>query len=87
MTKRVVETDEIEDAFEILLGETIVLICDGYIYSGELIAITGNTLELRDAVLVYETGKWSDSQWKDAQSLPGESWKVERRKVESWGTK
>jgi hypothetical protein len=66
--KRLVEASS-DNQLESLLGERVTLFCTNYIYTGKLTAV-GAYAELTDASLVYETGPFSDKQWKDAQPLP-----------------
>ena len=81
--KRIVETQD--GGFDAALGEVIVVLCGIYIYSGKLIGVNDDHIELEDAVLVYETGKWTEKGWSDAQPLPGKLWRVMRQAIESWG--
>lgn len=53
-----------------LLGETVVVFCMNYIYSGVLNGVNDNDILLEDAVLVYETGELCAKEFKDAQKLP-----------------
>jgi hypothetical protein len=81
--KRIVETAE--GGFEAMLGEKIVLFCGVYIYTGTLVGVNDDHLELQDPKLVYETGSLTNGEWQNAQKLPG-IWRVMRGGVESWGT-
>jgi hypothetical protein len=80
--RRVVETDE--GGFEALLGEKICLVCGIYIYTGRLVGVNADHLELEDPELVYETGEWCSGPWKDAQQLSS-PWRVMLQGIESWG--
>lgn len=82
--KRIVETVG-ESGLESMLGERVVLLCNIYIYAGILSGVNEDEVELKDAKLVYETGPWGDATWKDAQKLPGETWRVRTAHIESWG--
>jgi len=81
--KRVVEVQD-DGGFESALGETISLWCGVYIYSGKLVGVNEDHVELDDAYIVYETGPLTDKHWKDAQLLPGR-WRVMKGAIESWG--
>ncbi len=80
--KRITETEE--EGFAALLGEKITLFCSVYIYTGLLVGVNEDHLELDNALLVYETGELSSGPWEDAQVLPS-PWRVMRQGVESWG--
>ena len=80
--KRIVETND--GGYDAMLGEKIVLFCGVYIYTGKLVGVNDDHLELDDAQLVYETGALATGPWKDAQDLPGR-WRVTKHGVESWG--
>jgi hypothetical protein len=81
--KRIVETDN-TSGLENLMGSTITLFCCRYIYTGELVAMDNDDLELKNAKIVYETGALNTTDWKDAQALPNR-WFVTRQSVESYG--
>ena len=80
--RRVVETDD--GGFEAMLGEKITCFCQIYIYTGRLVGVNEDHLELDDAKLVYETGELSSGEWTDAQALPGR-WRVMKQAIETWG--
>ena len=67
-----------------LLGERITLFCVNYIYTGKLIGVNQTCVLLTDASIVYETGGFQDTHWKDAQPLPHD-WYVQMSAVESFG--
>ena len=80
--KRIVETSD--GGFEALLGEKIAVWGVVYIYTGVLVGVNEDHIELDDASIVYETGELSSGGWKDAQPLPGR-WRVQKSAIESWG--
>jgi len=82
--KKIIETDESE-GLESLLGEQVTLWCECYIYAGKLIGVNTHDVKLADAKIVYETGSLNEAGFKNAQSLPGESWYVRIPKIESYG--
>lgn len=81
--KRIVE-EKTEGEFDGMLGESIVLLCMNYIYTGIVKGVNSTHVELGEAKLVYETGNWDADDWKDAQQLPC-LWRVRIDAVESWG--
>jgi len=46
--------------------------------------VNSTYLLLENASVVYETGKFDDAAWKDAQPLP-HAWRVQIGAIESWG--
>jgi len=72
------------EGLENLLGERVTLFCANYIYTGKLVGVNDRFAKLDNAAVVFETGAFSDKQWKDAQPLPG-VWYVVMSAVESYG--
>ncbi len=72
------------EGLEKLLGERVTLFCANYIYTGKLIGINNTCVLLSDPAIVYETGAFTEKQWKDAQSLPYD-WYVMLNSIESFG--
>ena len=70
MKKLVEETAE--SPLESLMGETVTFFCMNYFYTGKLIGVNDTCVLLENPSIVYETGEFSDSGWKDAQALPNE---------------
>ena len=81
--KRLVEEIE-DDGFTPFMGQRITLLCMNYIYTGKLVAVNKDFVELTDAAIVYETGEWNAKTWKDGQALPGNV-RVRVATVESYG--
>ncbi len=83
--KKLVKVEEIEgEGLLALIGKTVTLFCLNYIYTGELIGVNDQCVLLKDAYIVYETGAFSDSNWKDAQKLAKEFY-VSISAIESFG--
>lgn len=66
-----------------LIGKPVVVMCANYIYTGILESVTHDYVALKEPSIVYETGEWTASEWKDAQKLPTDQIKLERTAVES----
>ena len=81
--KKIVEEVQGE-GLDKLLGERVTLFCLNYIYTGKLSGVNDTCVLLTDAAIVYETGEFSDREWKDAQSLPYD-WYVQKSAIESFG--
>ena len=80
--KRIIEQND--GGFDAMLGEKVALFCGVYIYTGVLTGVNETSIELDQAMLVYETGELNSGQWKDAQKLPS-PWRVLLHGIESWG--
>ena len=81
--KRIVE-EVVGEGLEKLLGKRVTLFCANYIYTGDLIGINDDCILLKNAGIVYETGEFTNSIWKDCQPLPND-WYVMRGAIESYG--
>ena len=83
--KKLVNVQEVEnEGLVALLGERVTLFCLNYIYTGKLTGVNEDCVLLENAAIVYETGAFSDKNWKDAQSLPKQHY-VMKRCIESFG--
>ena len=69
--KKVVTVQEVEgEGFMALLGKRVLLFCGNYFYTGTLEGVNEECVLLTDASIVYETGAFTDSKFKDSQKLP-----------------
>lgn len=82
--KKLVEIQECEGAFEQLLGKTVTLFCGCYFYNGKLIGINDENVCLKDAAVIYETGSYSNAEWKDKQSMCVEELFVQKAAIEAF---
>lgn len=82
--KKLIEQVEGE-GMESLLGENVALFCANYIYAGKLTGVNTECVLLEDAGIVYETGPFTDKEWKDFQSLNQKKWYVQKGAIESFG--
>lgn len=82
MKKLVTEVEN--EGFMKLIGETITVFCASYIYTGKLVGVNETCILLDNPKIVYETGAFTDSAWKDAQALPN-SWYIQMNMIESFG--
>ena len=67
-----------------LLGQTVTIFCNVYIYTGKLVGVNDSCVKLENAAIVYDTGPLNDKKWQDAQKLPGD-WYVSTSLIESFG--
>lgn len=72
------------EGLEALLGEIVTLFCLNYIYTGQLVGVNATCVLLKAPSIVYETGPFTDSKWKDAQALPSQLY-VMLSAIESFG--
>src|SRR3990167_7470274 len=75
---------ETADGLEKLLGEMFQLWCLNYIYSGKLVGVNTNDVVLEDAVVVYETGKMTDKQFKFAEPVASKELFIRTAAIESY---
>lgn len=68
-----VKCEEVEgEGLLALLGKRVTLFCMNYIYTGNLEGVNESCVKLTDAYIVYETGAFNVTEWKDAQKLAKE---------------
>jgi len=72
------------EGLEKLIGQRITVFCMNFIYTGDLVGVNQDDILLHNPAIVYETGPFTDSKWKDAQSLPS-PWYVRTSCIESYG--
>lgn len=83
--KKLLQVQEVEgQGLEALLGQKVTFFCANYIYHGELIGVNTHDLLLGNAFIVYETGDFNSSGFKDAQKL-GSEWRIRVASIESYG--
>ncbi len=81
--KKLIEDVE-EEGLVKLMGERITLFCANYIYTGKLIGVNDDFVLLSDCGIVYETGPFNDTKWKDYQKLPNDHY-IMKQSIESFG--
>jgi len=82
--KVLIETKE-NEGLESLLGQEVTFFCINYIYVGKLVGINADCIKLENPKIVYETGSFKESYWKDAQLLPHKYFYISRQSIESFG--
>ena len=78
----VIEVDN--EGFLALLGQNITCFCAVYIYTGKLVGVNEDCIKLERPKIVYETGAFTEKNWKDAQALPNEIY-IQKGMVEAFG--
>ena len=82
--KVLVESREGE-GLESLIGQEVTFFCINYIYAGKLVGVNTTCVKLENPKIVYETGAFSEKNWKDAQALPNKYFYIQISAVESFG--
>ena len=73
------------EGLESLIGQTVVFFCAVYIYVGKLIGINTTCVKLENTHIIYETGAFTDKNWKDAQKFPTKYHYIQTNLIESFG--
>lgn len=83
--RKLVQVQEVEgEGLDGLLGQRITLFCLNYIYTGTLVGVNDTCVRLDDPAIVYETGAFGDTGWKDAQPIASPHY-VRLECIESFG--
>lgn len=82
---KVLIKEDNSEGLSALLGKRVLLMCAGYFYEGLLVGVNKTCVKLDDAGLVYETGPFSDKNYKDLQKLHTKEWYVRVGLIESFG--
>jgi hypothetical protein len=84
--KKLVHVTEVENEGLIkLLGKRVTFFCLNYIYCGDLVGVNDSCILLENASIVYETGAFTDSKFKDEQRLPCREYYLQKATIESFG--
>jgi hypothetical protein len=71
--KKIVSVTEVDgEGLVKFLGQRVTLFCTNYFYTGVLSGVNDNCVLLENAGVVFETGSFSDKEWKDYQPLPND---------------
>ena len=82
--KKIVREVENEGLMK-LMGQKVTLLCANYFYTGVLVGVNRKCVLLEDPAIVYETGEWSATKYKDEQKLGYKEWYVMLSAIESFG--
>ena len=85
MKKLAAVVDVQGEGLEALLDENVLVFGLNYIYTGKLVGVNDTFIKIEGAKIVYETGAFSEKQYKDAQSLPASDWYIQTSAIESFG--
>jgi hypothetical protein len=68
--KKIVSVQEVDgEGLVGLMGQRVTLFCANYIYTGNLTGVNDTCVLLEDAGIVYETGSFTEKNWKDFQRV------------------
>jgi len=70
------------DHLTAMVGREVYVSCTSYAYSGVLLGVTPETIEVDCPSIVYETGPWNSPAWKDAQILPAQTVVIFKSQIE-----
>lgn len=82
---KVITKETNKSGLESLIGENVMLVCCRYIYTGKLIGLDNESCLLENCKTVYETGPWSNDEWKIAESLNVSEYYIAIQSIESFG--
>jgi hypothetical protein len=82
--KKIVKEVENEGLIS-LLGESVMIYALSWIYAGKLAGVNDECILLENASIVYETGPFTESGYKDAQLLPGKKIYIMKANIEAFG--
>jgi hypothetical protein len=84
--KKLITTTEVEgEGLLALMGERVLLMCANYFYTGKLVGVNADFVQLEDPAIVYETGQWSAKSYADEQKLHTKVFYVRTPAIESFG--
>ena len=83
--KKLVEISKEESGMLSLLGEVVTIYCCRYIYTGKLVGVNDECVELEDPSIVFDTGAFNEKDWKNVEKLPHKTWFVSKDAIESFG--
>ena len=66
-----------------LLNENVLIMCMNYFYFGKLTGVNDTCIKLEKAHIIYETGSFSDKNFKDKQFVSDELY-VQTSSIESF---
>lgn len=74
-----------EEGLLALMGKTITVFACRYIYTGKLVGVNDTCVKLQNPAIVYETGPFSETNWKDVQKLPNDTVYISIGAIECFG--
>jgi hypothetical protein len=74
-----------EEGLLALIGQNVEVFCGIYIYAGKLVGVNDTCIKLGNPHIVYETGPFLDTKYKDAQPMGREFHYIQTTFIESFG--
>lgn len=73
------------EGLEGLIGKRVTLFCANYFYVGKLVGVNTTCIKLENAAIIYETGAFTDKNYKDEQPLGAKEFYIQVSAIESFG--
>lgn len=73
------------EGLESLIGKQVIIFCAVYIYSGKLVGVNATCVKLENPKVVYETGTFTNKEWKLAEVLGQKHHYIATSMIESFG--
>ena len=73
------------EGLESLMGKKVIIFAANYFYTGTLVGVNTHDIKLENPAIVYETGAFSDSKYKDEQLMGQKYHYVRTSFIESYG--
>jgi len=70
-----------------LMGKKVTFFCASYIYTGILVHVNENFVEIKDPAIVYETGDFANKEYANEQKVHMKTFLIQMRFIESFGLK
>jgi hypothetical protein len=78
-------TEVEKEGLNAVFGETVILYCANYFYTGKLVGINKTCVKLEDPAIVYSTGAFTDKKYADEQPMGTKAHYVRLAFIESFG--
>jgi len=72
------------EGLESLLGESVLLMCSSYFYTGTLVGVNDTCVKIENPSIVYDTGVWGADNWSDVQRMHVDELYVQVASIESF---
>lgn len=73
------------EGLDSLIGKRVTFFCANYFYTGKLIGVNTTCVKLENPAIVYETGSFTDKNYKDEQPLNVKEFYIQISAIESFG--
>lgn len=83
IVKREEIVEDPDEGFMALMGKPVILFGVNYNYAGKLVGVNSTCVLLENGGIVFETGEFSATKWKDFQVI-GKKLYVQRSAIEAF---